>query len=143
MGFYHREGCVEEQTPSSSKEKLGLLVEERRVWEGRNRGERPEGWSSQPGVTISYDDPRNKPDLLSKSSQADVGPRRPQALGGDGRRRGRGNWDTDNMETPVSKSGHQGGILEDSLRWILQHEWVGPVLREGDMVPGRGTSKRP
>lgn len=47
------------------------------------------------------------------------------------------------METPVSKSGHQGGVLEDSLCWILQHEWVGPVLREGDIVSGRGTNKRP
>lgn len=40
-GFYHREGCAEEQISSSSKEELGLLVERGRVWEGRSRGERP------------------------------------------------------------------------------------------------------
>jgi hypothetical protein len=53
------------------KEKLALLVEEGRAWGRKSRGERPGEWSSRPGITVSYDNPKVNTDLLSRSSQAD------------------------------------------------------------------------
>ena len=46
------------------KEKLALLVEEGRAWGRKSRGERPGEWSSRPGITVSYDNPKVNLDLI-------------------------------------------------------------------------------